>query len=80
MPSQDAYFTQLKSPKTAFRIQSHRVGIYEKDLDEISSKRLSVTRDRLTYSDSAPSFNLKISGKAPVMSVNVVSPALYGVK
>lgn len=47
-------------------------GIYEKDLDEIFSKELSVTRERLTYSDSAPSFGVKISGKAPVMSVNVV--------
>lgn len=55
-------------------------GIYEKDLDEIFSKELSVTGERLTYSDSAPSFGVKISGKAPVMSVNVISPALYGVK
>ena len=68
MPSQDAYCTQLKSPKGAFRIAS----IYERDLDEMFSNKLSVTRERLTYSDSAPSFAVKISSKVPAMSVNVV--------
>ena len=76
MLGQDAYCTQLKSPKGAFRI----AGIYEKDLDEIFSKISSVTRERLSYSSSAPSCDLKISGKAPAMCVNVASPALYGVK
>jgi hypothetical protein len=77
MPSQDAYCTQLKSPKGAFRI----AGIYEKDFDGVFSKELSMNRERVTESRSARSFDVKIGGKAPVMSDdNAASPALYGAK
>lgn len=55
-------------------------GIYAKDFDEVFSKEVSLNKERLTVPRSALPFGVKISGKAPVMHDNAVSPALHGGK